>query len=194
MLLRDGKLINLSSLAESYMLSSRFVSCAAWSPDGAYLALVESSFVRDDKRWDYTLYLAQGDGAKVQRVAKVESCEHGQLLWESGSESVTLEGKEQKYVLDVTSQQVQVLPHEANTQESQPPQRVDPCGDVDRFLAQDSELLPGETVTAACWSPDGALLAVGTPDALKIYDAQLRLSLSLRVDGAVMGISWSPVP
>jgi dipeptidyl aminopeptidase/acylaminoacyl peptidase len=192
MLLEDGKLIDLPHLAESDILSSEFVSCAAWSPDGAYLVFVGQS--RDDKRWHYALYLAQGDGTKVQRVAKVESCEHSQLLWASGSESVTLEGKEHKYVLDVTSQQVQVLPHEANTQESQPPQRVDPCGDIDRFLAQDSELLPGETVTAACWSPDGALLAVGTPDALKVYNAQLSLLLSLRVDGAAEGISWSPVP
>jgi WD40 repeat protein len=199
----DGTLVDLQTLSQSFIFSptltsgmmvwsGRYMSTypAAWSPDGAYLAFVGSFYEHDRRQWDNALYLAHGDGTRLQKAIVLDGeldRVEAYLEWAPSSKAVTLWTESHKYILDVTRMQTQVLSPWFLL-----PVPDYPCGDTSYAMARMAS--PSEDVEAACWSPDEFLLAVGISGALKVYDANLRLLRTIPVQGTVQSVAWSPLP
>lgn len=207
-LLRDGTLISLPDSTQQFVRTYKIdlndqqaitsgirsgISWGAWSPDGELLALVTHFPSLTDGQWDGSyecaLHLARSDGTQVQEMVTMPC--YGPLAWSQDGRSVTYWTKSHKYVLDAVQRKTQTLPV-IEGEKALFPEQSDPCGNINDFANHGSS--EHEEITAACWSRDSALLAIGTQDALKIYDAHFNLLHSISVDGTVHGIAWSPVP
>jgi hypothetical protein len=107
-LMENGSLVNLPGLQKSRLpalwdADHQSVLVAEWSPNGNYLAFVTGNYPSEGG----TLYLAQGDGAWVQQSVSFEG-DHS-LQWAADGASVTVETKINRYILDVTTMQVEVV-------------------------------------------------------------------------------------
>ncbi len=181
LLLQDGSLIYLPDL--SFTIVNGYIHKGAWSPDGSLLAFIGCQAYRSS----CALYLAQGNGAYAQRITEIPPID-GPVLWASNAQSVTFGEKPEKYILDVQQQQVRILPRD---EEELPWPGRDLCGDTAPFLEKDTS--PFRGTTAACWSPDNAMLAVGGLNTLRVYDRDFHLLHSFPVTGTVSNIAWSPI-
>lgn len=188
-LLADGSLIHLPDRSVinsyNYIHSRTHIGSGAWSPDGSLLAFSVCPGSPGPQICE--LRLAQGDGSNVQPMATIPA--DGRVVWEFDGRSVIFWGRTEKYVLDIEQRRVQVL---AVAEEEPRYGLVDACGDVSSIL--EGEDLTGAEVTAACWSPDGALLATGEQGALRVYDRGFELLHTFSIFGTIRAISWSPVP
>ncbi len=165
-------------------LQGECVYSAAWSPDEAYLAFVTSS--RDDKL-PYTLYLAQGDFTQAQRIVVVSELGRGRLQWEHDKPVVVLSAKSERYIVDAATAQVNMVARAPTM--TPPASKIASCS----LWGEDKTLsLNVGDYRVACWSYDGAQLAVGVTNALKLYDSQFHLLHEVSVPGTPSSLSWYP--
>jgi len=190
LLLKDGSFLSLSDFSETRVFSPGLVRVAEWSDNAKYLAIVHSLRHSDECH----LYLVNANGTEPLSLATL-SCydyhyyKYRALQWEPNSKHAILFTKTARYVLDPVRQQVEILPADVSpTQTASQENNAGPCGNCDTFLNGESSL--GE-VTAACWSPDEALLAIGNVGNLSVYDANLNLLQTLAVSGTVKRLAWS---
>jgi len=184
LLLRDGTVLNLTDLTETTVFSKGVAYFAQWSSDANYLVVMHRQIYPRECH----LYLANADGTQAFPLATV-SCDYETFQWESDEKHAVLSTKTEKYVLDLIQQQVKVFPVDANSTQSTPQEHdLSLCGNCDVLLGGESPL---GKVTAACWSPDRTLLAVGKPGTLNLYDADLNLLRTFVVSGTVETLAWS---
>jgi Tol biopolymer transport system component len=181
-ILENGKIVNLSDDRSTDICNS--IDSAAWSPDGSLLAFASCDCQGQSA---CALYLAHGDGSQIKQIASTDDFGTGLLLWASDGRSVTFG---ERYVLDVEKLQVEAAPV-SSSDETPYTWRAD-CGNVDTLTTDESS--PLHEATAACWSPDSALLAVGEPNTLRVYDSRFNLLYSFPISGTISNIAWSPMP
>lgn len=182
LLLQDGSVLNLTDLTETSVFSKGLAHSAQWSNNGEYMV-----WVHHLNPGECYLCLANADGTQPLSLATVP-CDYQSLQWELDG-SAALFAETSRYILDPVKRQVEILPADADSMPSiSQKDEIDPCGDCDGLLSGESSL--GE-ITAACWSPDKALLAVGKPGNLSVYDADLNLLRTFVVSGTVETLAWS---
>jgi Tol biopolymer transport system component len=81
-----------------------FVAYADWSPNAAWLAFVAGN----EAQTEFALYLAQADGAQLQR-ALLDGLPQS-LQWTADSKSVVVTTTLNRYLMDVSSGQLQATP------------------------------------------------------------------------------------
>lgn len=127
LLLENGRLVTLPDALQTDLIPDRRAHnpliqhgqsgsyLASWSPDGAYLAFVTVINRRPGYAdYEYTLYLALGDGTQVRQVPLLEVFPQS-LQWAADGRTLVMvtgvgDGVAQTYVLDAPTGQVQITP------------------------------------------------------------------------------------
>ncbi len=109
-LMENGNLVNLPGFQKTRLQAlwnadHQSVLVADWSPNGDYLAFVAGNYLFKYKGG--TLYLAQGDGTRVQQSLSFK--DYHSLQWAADGTSVTVETDINRYIVDVATMQVQVV-------------------------------------------------------------------------------------
>jgi len=193
LLLANGVLVDLPHLGYTQVLPEGITWCAAWSPDEKYLALVNCPWIPCAGGINCQFYITDGDGTNPHYLTHLtpEPIGFCSFNWQQEEERqvvVLLTGKA-RYIWNPARQEMRSRLRNPESEGLPHPPKENACGDTAKFLKGESPL--GD-VTAACWSPDRNLLAVGGTDALKIYDANMRLIQTVEIRGTIRSVSWSP--
>jgi hypothetical protein len=188
LLLNNGTLLQLSSLAQSLLVSHQYVSRVKWSPNKAHLALI--GYSKHVAQSVAALYLTNADGTEVKAVVDVAG-PWGSLQWTPDGSSVTYWDSKTKYVVDVAHLSIQTTP--VSKEEFPPSSRQESvCGNAEE--TRENLLQSVTEISTLCWSHDRKLLGVGARGALKIYDEHLNLLREIPIIGNVSAIAWEPAP